>query len=105
MAQKKKKSLELYQTILNLRDLDECARFFEDLCTPIELRSMEQRFEVAIELERGIVYSEILKNTGASSATVSRVRRSMLDYGAGGVMRDVIFREGLHLPPEKRKKK
>ncbi|MBQ7681070.1 MAG: hypothetical protein IJT31_02505, partial [Oscillibacter sp.] len=37
----------LYETILNLRDLDECTRFFQDLCTPIELRSMEQRFEVA----------------------------------------------------------
>ena len=90
----------LYETILNLRDLDECTRFFQDLCTPIELRSMEQRFEVAIELERGEVYSEILAKTGASSATISRVRRSMLDGGAGGVMRDVIFRERFRRTPE-----
>ncbi|MBQ9493535.1 MAG: TrpR-like protein [Oscillibacter sp.] len=92
----------LYETILNLRDLDECTRFFQDLCTPIELRSMEQRFEVAVALERGEVYSEILQKTGASSATVSRVRRSMLDGGAGGVMRDVIFRERFRRAPEEK---
>ena len=100
MGRDRKPYTALYETILNLRDLDECARFFQDLCTPIELRSMEQRFEVAVELERGVVYSEILEKTGASSATVSRVRRSMLDGGAGGVMRDVIFREGLLRPLE-----
>ena len=92
--------MALYETILKLRDLDECARFFQDLCTPIELRSMEQRFEVAVELERGVVYSEILEKTGASSATVSRVRRAMLDGGAGGVMRDVIFRERIRSAPQ-----
>lgn len=95
MDRKRKTNLALYETILRLRDLDECTRFFQDLCTPIELRSMEQRFEVAVELERGVVYSEILERTGASSATVSRVRRSMLEGGAGGVMRDIIVREGL----------
>lgn len=83
----------LYETILGLRDLDECRRFFADLCTPIELRSMEQRFAVALCLEQGMVYSDILEKTGSSSATVSRVRRSMLDGGAGGVMREVIRRE------------
>ena len=84
---------ELYQAILGLRDLEECRRFFEDLCTPNELRSMEQRYEVALCLEKGMVYLDILKRTGASSATISRVRRSMLENGAGGVMREVIERE------------
>ncbi|MBR3571015.1 MAG: TrpR-like protein [Oscillibacter sp.] len=98
---KTKPNAALYETILSLRDLDECVRFFQDLCTPIELRSMEQRFEVAVELERGAVYSEILEKTGASSATVSRVRRAMLDGGAGGVMRDVIFRERIGAAPKR----
>ena len=100
MVKERKPYAALYETILKLKDLDECTRFFQDLCTPIELRSMEQRFEVAVELERGAVYSEVLERTGASSATVSRVRRSMLDGGAGGVMRKVIAREGFPGVPE-----
>lgn len=86
----------LYETILKLKDAEECRRFFEDLCTPVELRAMEQRFDVAIYLQQGKVYLDILEKTGASSATISRVRRSMLDNGAGGVMREVILREGLN---------
>ena len=86
----------LYETILKLKDLDECCRFFDDLCTPTELRSLEQRFDVAVYLQQGLVYLDILDKTGASSATISRVRRSMLDNGAGGVMREVIRRHGLH---------
>ena len=88
----RKGSLALYETILQLRDPEECKRFFEDLCTPVELRAMEQRFDVAVYLHQGLVYLDILEKTGASSATISRVRRSMLDGGAGGVMRDVIER-------------
>lgn len=92
----KQRSMALYETVLKLKDLDECCRFFDDLCTPTELRSLEQRFDVAVYLQQGLVYLDILEKTGASSATISRVRRSMLDNGAGGVMRDVILREGLH---------
>ena len=84
------RSMALYETILKLKDLDECCRFFDDLCTPTELRSLEQRFDV--------IYNKILELTGASSATISRVRRAMLDNGAGGVMQDVIIREGLGEP-------
>ena len=90
---KKTRSMALYETILKLKDIDECCRFFDDLCTPTELRSMEQRFDVAVYLEEGLVYLDILEKTGASSATISRVRRSMLDNGAGGVMQRVIHRE------------
>lgn len=92
----KQRSMALYETILKLKDVDECCRFFDDLCTPTELRSLEQRFDVAVYLQQGLVYLDILDKTGASSATISRVRRSMLDNGAGGVMREVILREGLH---------
>ena len=94
-AEKRARSLALYETILKLRDLDECCKFFDDLCTPTELRSLEQRFDVAVYLQQGLVYLDILEKTGASSATISRVRRSMLDNGAGGVMQEVIVREGL----------
>ena len=88
--------MALYETILKLKDLDECCRFFDDLCTPTELRSLEQRFDVAVYLQQGLVYLDILEKTGASSATISRVRRAMLDNGAGGIMREVIQRETLH---------
>ena len=95
-AEKRARSMALYETILKLKDLDECCRFFDDLCTPTELRSLEQRFDVAVYLQQGLVYLDILDRTGASSATISRVRRSMLDNGAGGVMQEVIRRSGLH---------
>ena len=82
-AGRKEHSLALYETILKLKDLDECCRFFEDLCTPTELQAMEQRFDVAVYLQQGLVYLDILEKTGASSATISRVNRS-LNYGADG---------------------
>ena len=94
-AGRKEHSLALYETILKLKDLDECCRFFEDLCTPTELQSMEQRFDVAVYLQQGLVYLDILERTGASSATISRVRRSLLENGAGGVIQEIITREGL----------
>ena len=79
---KKEKSGQLYQAILRLRDEEECYAFFQDLCTVSELRSMEQRFEVASLLDDGMIYNDILERTGASSATISRVNRS-LNYGTG----------------------
>lgn len=100
-AGRRGRSTALYETILKLKDLDECCRFFEDLCTPTELRSMEQRFDVAVYLQQGLVYLDILEKTGASSATISRVRRAMLDNGAGGVMQEVIRREAPRVDEEK----
>ena len=79
---KKEKSDKLYQAILQLKDPQECYDFFQDLCTVSELRSMEQRFEVASLLNDGMIYSDILEQTGASSATISRVNRC-LNYGVG----------------------
>ena len=80
---KKEQGDLLYETILSLKDLDECKKFFSDLCTIAELRSMEQRFEVALLLSDGMIYNDILERTGASSATISRVNRS-LQYEADG---------------------
>ena len=80
---KQVQSDRLYETILSLRDLDECKKFFSDLCTVAELRAMEQRFEVALLLSDGMIYNDILERTGASSANISRVNRA-LQYGADG---------------------
>ena len=80
---KKPRSEELYRAILALRDVDECMKFFDDLCTVSELMAMEQRYHVAMCLDKGMIYNDILAETGASSATISRVNRS-LQYGKGG---------------------
>ena len=79
----KEQSDLLYESILTLKDLEECKEFFQDLCTVAELRAMEQRFEVALLLSDGMIYNDILERTGASSATISRVNRS-LNYGSDG---------------------
>ena len=92
---KKPRTDGLYKAILSLRSEEECRRFFDDLCTPTELRSMEQRYDVAVYLLKDQVYAEILEKTGASSATISRVRRNILDNESGGTMREIIQRLGL----------
>ena len=74
---------DLYRAILLLETPEECYNFFVDLCTVSELKAMEQRMEVAMLLDDGLIYSEILERTGASSATISRVNRC-LHYGADG---------------------
>ena len=73
----------LYRAIVALKDEDECRRFLQDLCTVSELKAMEQRMDVAMLLDQGLIYSEILERTGASSATISRVNRC-LHYGSDG---------------------
>lgn len=78
----KERKYEMYKAILELKDLDECIAFFDDICAITELRSMEQRFEVATMLKQDKVYTEIMQKTKASSATISRVNR-MLNSGTG----------------------
>ena len=73
----------MYKAILSLQTMDECIQFFDDLCTVSELQAMEQRFQVAWLLSKGMIYNDILQKTGASSATISRVKRS-LQYGRDG---------------------
>ena len=85
---KKPRNEKMYEAILSLQNLDECMRFFDDLCTVTELMAMEQRYQVASCLDKGMIYNDILAETGASSATISRVNRS-LQYGAGGY--DLVF--------------
>lgn len=75
---------DLYKAILTLETVDECEAFFKDLCTIPELKALSQRFAVAEMLNRNMVYNKIVEATGASTATISRVKRS-LDYeNAGG---------------------
>ena len=88
--ERKEHSDILYKTILALENVEECKRFFQDLCTVAELKAMEQRFEVALLLDEGMIYNDILERTGASSATISRVNR-VFSFGAGG-FREMIQR-------------
>ncbi|MCQ2406856.1 MAG: YerC/YecD family TrpR-related protein, partial [Oscillospiraceae bacterium] len=74
---------ELCKASLALETVEECVSFFKDLCTTMEMRAMEQRFQIAVMLSEGKIYNEILSETGASSATISRVNRS-LQNGAEG---------------------
>jgi TrpR-related protein YerC/YecD len=71
---------QLFKSVLSLNDLEECYRFFDDLCTVNEIQSLAQRLEVARMLREGFTYSKIETETGASTATISRVKRS-LNYG------------------------
>ena len=76
----------LYRAILSLETMEECDSFFDDLCTVPELKALSQRLQVARMLSEHRVYSDIVQATGASTATISRVNRS-LNYGADGYAR------------------
>ena len=78
----------LFQAVLSLESIEECYAFFEDVCTVNELLSLSQRYEVAKMLREKKTYLEIAEQTGASTATISRVNRS-LNYGNDGY--DMIF--------------
>ena len=84
----------LFEAILSLRDKEECYAFFEDVCTVNELLSLSQRFEVAKMLREKKTYLDIAEKTGASTATISRVNRS-LNYGSDGY--EKVF-ERLQIP-------
>lgn len=73
----------LFDAILTLKSREECYRFFEDVCTVNELQALSQRFEVAHMLRNSQTYMDIAEITGASTATISRVNRS-LNYGHDG---------------------
>jgi len=85
MAEKIENELtrQLCRAFLALRTEEEIAAFLEDVCTISEYRSMSQRFEVARLLDAGVKYEEIVENTGASTATISRVKRCLV-YGSDG---------------------
>ena len=73
----------LCEAVLLLQDTEECYQFFEDICTISELKALAQRLEVARMLDAGHTYDAIVERTGASTATISRVKRC-LNYGADG---------------------
>ena len=74
---------QLFEAVLSLQDKEQCYKFFQDLCTVSEIKSMAQRLEVARMLNEGCIYETIVEKTGASSATISRVKRSLV-YGEDG---------------------
>ena len=74
---------QLFKAILSLKTEEECYQFFEDVCTVSEIKAMAQRLEVARMLDEGCIYDEIVEKTGASTATISRVKRCLV-YGADG---------------------
>jgi len=80
---KSKQVDSLFEAILQLKNIEECYRFFEDICTVKEIQSIAQRLEVAKLLTQNKTYNEIEKETGASTATISRISRS-LNYGVDG---------------------
>ena len=73
----------LFEAVLALKSIEECRRFFEDVCTVKEIMDIAQRLKTAKMLSEGANYQEINKETGCSTATISRVRRC-LEYGTGG---------------------
>ncbi len=79
---------QLFEAVLSLQNKEECYRFFEDVCTVNELLSLSQRYEVAKMLREEKTYLDIAEKTGASTATISRVNRS-LNYGNDGY--DMVF--------------
>ena len=74
---------QLCKAMLTLKDTEECYQFFADICTVSELKALAQRLEVARMLRAGHTYEEVVERTGASTATISRVKRC-LNYGADG---------------------
>ena len=87
----------IFDAILSLKNREECYAFFEDICTVNELLSLSQRFEVAAMLRQKKTYLEIAEKTGASTATISRVNRSLI-YGEGGY--DIVFSRIPELPED-----
>ena len=85
---KKPRNEAMYEAILSLETVEECMKFFDDLCTVTELMALEQRYQVAACLHNGMIYNDILAETVASSTTISRVNRS-LQYGQGGCQIDL----------------
>lgn len=74
---------QLFRAILELKSVEECYEFFEDLCTIQEMKAISARLEVARMLKAGDIYEDIVKKTGASAATISRIKRCLV-YGSGG---------------------
>ena len=84
MTQYRNESIDrLFEAIAGIHTVDECCAFFEDLCTIREIQDMAQRFDTAILLERGMSYQAIAEAVGISTATISRVKRSLV-YGSNG---------------------
>ena len=94
---------QLFRAILSLKTEEECYQFFEDICTIGEIKALAQRLEVARMVQAGYIYDDIVAKTGASTATISRVKRCLL-YGADGY-KIVLSRFDAADPAEKPERK
>lgn len=81
---------KLYEAVLKLKTIEDCDKFFEDLCTINEINAMAQRLDVAVLLKQGETFNNIVEKTGASTATISRVNKC-LKYGSGGY--DIVLKD------------
>lgn len=86
-----KQTDELFEAMLKLETVEDCYKFFVDLCTVAEIQSMSQRLDVARLLKENTTYNDIVEKTGASTATISRVKRCLV-YGEGGY--DLVLKDG-----------
>lgn len=93
---------DLYEAVLCLETVEECRLFFKDLCTIPELKALSQRFQVAKMLTEKHVYNDIVRETGASTATISRVNRSLSYDGSGGY--GIVFEKFKNKAEEKENK-
>lgn len=87
---KNQDKIELCKAILKLKTIEDCDKFFDDLCTINEINAMVQRLEVAVLLRQGETFNTIVEKTGASTATISRVNKC-LKYGSGGY--DIVLED------------
>lgn len=84
ISEKEQKNIEqFYRAILEIKTIEECEAFMDDIATIRELIDLSSRLQVAKMLDEGKVFNEIIQETGASSATISRVNKC-LSYGSGG---------------------
>ena len=84
---------EMCEAIANLKTQEDCQKFFGKLWNPSELRAMEQRIDLAMFMQKGVEYLDVLENSGMDSETVKAIRTAMLEHGSGGMIEEVIRRE------------
>ena len=84
---------KMYEAIAALKTQEECQAFFGKLWNPSELRAMEQRIDLAMFLQKGTEYLDVLEKSGMDSEAVKEIRAAMLEHGTGGMIEEIIRRE------------
>ena len=84
---------EMYEAIANLKTQEECQEFFGKLWNSSELRAMEQRIDLAMFMQKGTEYLDVLEKSGMNSDTLKAIRAAMLEHGTGGIIEELIGRD------------